>query len=58
LAEEPQDAASNATQASGVAAEVSEVLAGLSERPVDEHPDVYEAVHRRLGDTLSDVDHV
>jgi len=42
----------------GIAAQVSEALSGLAERPVEEHPEVYETVHRRLGDTLSQVDHV
>jgi len=42
----------------GIASEVSQTLSGLAERPVEEHPEVYETVHRRLGDTLSDIDHV
>lgn len=42
----------------GIAGEVSAALAGLVDRPVEEHPEVYEAVHRRLGDTLSGIDHV
>lgn len=42
----------------GTAAEVATVLSTLAELPVEEHPDVYEAVHRRLGDTLSGIDHV
>lgn len=42
----------------GIAAEVATVLSTLAELPVEEHPDVYEAVHRRLGDTLSGIDHV
>ncbi|MDQ4038533.1 MAG: hypothetical protein M3313_09330 [Actinomycetota bacterium] len=42
----------------GIANEVSETLSGLAQRPVEEHPEVYETVHRRLGDTLSAIDHV
>lgn len=43
---------------SGIASQVSETLSGLAERPVEQHPEVYETVHRRLGETLSDIDHV
>jgi hypothetical protein len=43
---------------SGIAGEVAQILAGLAQRPVEEHPEVYETVHHRLGDTLSDIDHV
>jgi len=42
----------------GIAGEVAAALAGLDERPVDEHPDVFESVHERLRTTLSGVDHV
>lgn len=42
----------------GIAADVSAALAGLEQRPVEEHPAVYETVHRRLGDTLSGIDHI
>jgi len=42
----------------GIADDVSTVLSGLPDLPVEEHPAVYEAVHRRLGDTLSGIDHV
>lgn len=49
---------SEPAEVSGIAGEVSETLAGLAQRPVEEHPEVYETVHRRLGDTLSDIDHV
>ncbi len=41
-----------------IAGDVSAELAGLANRPVEEHPDVYEAISRRLGDTLSGIDHV
>ncbi|MBA3410739.1 MAG: hypothetical protein H0U15_07840 [Geodermatophilaceae bacterium] len=44
--------------APGIAGEVAVALAGLADRPVEEHPGVYEALHRHLGDTLSSVDHV
>lgn len=46
------------TMMHGIAADVSAALSGLADRPVQEHPEVYEAVHRRLGDTLSGIDHV
>ncbi len=42
----------------GIATEVSTVLSALAELPVEDHPEVYEAVHRRLGDNLSGIDHV
>ncbi len=42
----------------GIAGEVSAALAGLDERPVDEHPDIFESVHSRLRVTLSGIDHV
>ncbi len=41
-----------------VSTEISAELAGLAELPVEEHPEVYEDVHRRLGETLSGIDHV
>ncbi|MDQ3716711.1 MAG: hypothetical protein M3381_11965 [Actinomycetota bacterium] len=44
--------------APGIATEISAQLAGLADRPVEEHPEVYEDVHQRLGDTLSGIDHV
>lgn len=44
--------------APGIAGEVSTALAGLADRPVQEHPEVYEEVHQRLGNTLSGIDHV
>jgi len=56
--ESGQDVESEQADVPGIAGEVSETLSGLAERPVEEHPAVYEAVHRRLGDTLSDIDHV
>lgn len=63
---QPSDAVEPAQRASddlaaapaGIAAEVSRDLGGLAERPVDEHPEIYESVHQRLGDTLSGIDHV
>ncbi|MDQ3477166.1 MAG: hypothetical protein M3492_12785 [Actinomycetota bacterium] len=42
----------------GVATDISAQLAGLADRPVEEHPEVYEEIHRRLGNTLSGIDHV
>lgn len=42
----------------GIAGEVSASLGELAGLPVEEHPEVYEAIHRRLGDTLSGIDHV
>lgn len=42
----------------GIASEVSAALASLDERPVDEHPDVFESVHERLRTSLSGIDHV
>ncbi len=42
----------------GIATEVSTSLSTLADLPVEEHPEVFEAVHRRLGDTLSGIDHV
>jgi len=53
-----QEIESEPAEVPGIAGEVSETLSGLTERPVEEHPAVYETVHRRLGDTLSDIDHV
>ena len=44
--------------APGIAGDVSAEMAGLENRPIEEHPDVYEAISRRLGETLSGIDHV
>lgn len=44
--------------APGIGTDVSAALRALAGLPVEEHPEVYEAVHRRLGDTLSGIDHV
>jgi hypothetical protein len=44
--------------APGIASEISAQLAGLVDRPVEEHPEVYEDVHQRLRNTLSGIDHV
>lgn len=41
-----------------VATKISAQLAGLADRPVEEHPEVYEDVHRRLENTLSGIDDV
>ncbi|MDQ3576186.1 MAG: hypothetical protein M3400_09535 [Actinomycetota bacterium] len=49
----PDDAAS-----SGIAADVADALSGLADSPVEEHPEVYDDIHRRLGDTLSGIDHL
>ncbi len=38
--------------------DVATALSGLGELPVEQHPEVYEDIHRRLGDTLSGIDHV
>lgn len=53
-----EDIESETADLPGIAGEVAETLSGLAERPVEEHPEVYETVSRRLGDTLSDIDHV
>lgn len=42
----------------GIAGDVALALAGLEERPVEEHPEVFESVHERLRTTLSGIDHV
>ncbi|MGI8722055.1 MAG: hypothetical protein ACR2JG_07490 [Geodermatophilaceae bacterium] len=63
---EPDASAEPAKQASvtepeispGVATKISAQLAGLADRPVEEHPEVYEDVHRRLENTLSGIDDV
>lgn len=44
--------------APGIAGEVAAALSRLADQPVEEHPEVYEALHRRLGDMLSGVDNV
>jgi len=46
------------TGESGIAAEVAADLSRLADLPVEQHPEVYDDIHRRLGDTLSGIDHV
>lgn len=41
---------------SDVVVEVEERLAQLADRPVAEHVDVFDAVHRRLQDALATLD--
>lgn len=56
--EQPTTGPGSPASQPGIAAEVSTVLSTLAELTVEEHPEVYEEVHRRLGDTLSGIDHV
>lgn len=36
--------------------DITEQLAALRDRPVEEHPELYEAIHQRLGDVLAGID--
>jgi hypothetical protein len=40
----------------GVADAAAQVLAGLDGRPLEDHVEVYEEVHRRLQEGLADLD--
>lgn len=56
--DEAEPISPEAAQQPDLATELSAELSGLAERPVEEHPEVYEAIHRRLGETLSGINEV
>lgn len=52
----PQATVDDPEGSAGIAGELAPELAGLGERPIEEHPEVYEAIHERLGEILAGIE--
>lgn len=56
--DETSSAAASIDPSGDLVGSVQSALAGLVQRPVGEHPAVYEGIHQKLGRTLAEIDEV